>query len=273
MSHRSGLWRRSVDLPADHGAWVFLLSPLVIGLFVGGRWSTSAFYLIVASLCGFLSRQPLTVAVKALSGRRPRADLPPAVFWALLYAGVGLLHVAGLVMRGMGYLLYLAVPGIVVFAWYLHLVRHRDERRQLGLEILGAGVLALNAPAGLWAGLGQPEPIGWLLWLLTWAQSAASIVFVYLRLAQRPLLDDLGLGHRLRMGLPVLGVTTLNLFAVTALGIDQIVSGTLFLAYLPQWLEAVAGTLRPAYGTKPTRIGVRQMVVSALYTLLFVACW
>jgi len=66
------LGKRHVALPADHGSWVFLLSPLVIGLFAGGRWTTPCLYLIVAALAGFLIRQPLTLAVKVRSGRRSR---------------------------------------------------------------------------------------------------------------------------------------------------------------------------------------------------------
>ena len=82
------LARRHVAWPADHGSWVFLLSPLIVGLFAGGRWTTPCSYLIVAALAGFLIRQPLTIAVKVLAGRRSRDDLPAAVFWSLVYAAV-----------------------------------------------------------------------------------------------------------------------------------------------------------------------------------------
>lgn len=36
----SGLLRRHVALPPDHGSWGFLATPLLIGLFAGGRWTT-----------------------------------------------------------------------------------------------------------------------------------------------------------------------------------------------------------------------------------------
>jgi hypothetical protein len=66
------LMRRHVALPADHGSWVFLCSPLLIGLAAGGRWTVVSVYLVVAALAGFLIRQPLTIAVKIYSGRRAR---------------------------------------------------------------------------------------------------------------------------------------------------------------------------------------------------------
>ena len=79
------LFRRTIALPTDHGSWVFLLSPLLIGLFAGGRWTPAIVPLVVAALATFLLRQPVTIAVKAYSGRRSRRDLPAAVFWILIY--------------------------------------------------------------------------------------------------------------------------------------------------------------------------------------------
>lgn len=273
MSIRDSLLRPSVAWPTDHGSWVFLLSPLIIGLAVGGRWTEPVTYLIVAAVCGFLVRQPMTIAVKALSGRRSRTDLPAALFWSAFYSLIGSVHVLGLVLRGMGYLLYLAIPGIAVFAWYLYLVWRRGERRQFVLEIVGSGVFALTAPAGLWAALGHPAPLGWLLWILTWAQSAASIAYVYLRLQQRSLEQPATGQTKLIMGLPSLTLTSLNLLGVAALGADGLISQLLTLAYVPQWFEAAQGSYQPAIGYKPTRIGVRQLGVSTLYTLLFIWTW
>ena len=57
--------------------------------------------------------------------------------------------------------------------------------------ILGASaaltvqLTALAAPAALWVGQGYPDPQGWFLFGLVWLQSAASIVYAYLRLEQR----------------------------------------------------------------------------------------
>ena len=273
MSTRDRFLRRTVAWPADHGSWVFLLSPLIIGLAVGGRWTPTVTYLVVASVCGFLVRQPMTVAVKALSGRRSPKDLPAALLWSFIYGSVGLINVLGLILSGMGYLLYLAIPGLAVFAWYLYLVFRRGERRQFFLEVVGAGVFALTAPAGLWAAIGHPNSLGWLLWVLTWAQSAASIIFVYLRLGQRGLKELPTLPRRIVMGFPALAVTSLNLLGAGALGADGWVSQWLWIAYLPQCIEAMWGTWHPAIGYKPSWIGVRQLIVSILYTLLFIQAW
>jgi len=270
---KNRFFRRHVALPGDHGSWVFLLSPLTIGLFAGGRWTIPCLYLIVAAMAGFLVRQPVTIAVKALAGRRSRDDLPVALSWTLLYAGIGSLHVYGLVLRGFAYLLYLAIPGMLVFTWYLWLVGRREERGQLGLEMLATAVLALTAPAGYWVGLGRPDRLGWLLWLLTWAQSAASVIYVHLRITQRGWKSSPSMGTLIRIGAPSLLFSGINLAVVVALGAEEVVPRWLFVPYAVQLGETLFGTLRPAIGWKPKQIGLRQLTVSTIFTLLFVAAW
>ena len=265
---------RRIALTNEHGSWVFLFSPLLIGLFAGGRWSSASIYLTLAALAGFLIRHPAIIAVKAYSGRRSKEDLPAAYFWIGVYGALGLLMVAGLIMRGFGYLLYLAIPGIPVFLWHLYLVRKRAERRKIGIEIVASGVLALCAPAGYWIGTGSPDSLGWWLWGLTWFQSAASIVYAYLRLEQRVLKQIPAMITRLRMSRRSLLYTTFNLAAVTLLSLSGQFPTWLPLAFAIQWLETLwGGLLRPAVGFKATTIGFRQLAVSTLFTIVFIVIW
>ena len=266
-------FRRHIALPGEHGAWVFLLSPLLIGLFAAGQFSTASLLLILAVLAAFLLRQPASIAVKAYSGRRPRSDLPAARFWLGVYGLAGLLALAGLIWQGFGYLLYLALPGLPVFAWHLFLISRRLERRQPGVEIIGSGVLALAAPAALWVGLGRPDPLGWWLFGLTWLQSAASIVYAYLRLEQRELKAVPSQRTRLQMARRALLYTSFNLAAVIGLSLARLLPSLLFLPYALQWAESIWGTFRPAVGLKPTTIGLRQLLVSTLFTILFILTW
>lgn len=264
---------RHIALPQDHGSWVFLLSPLLIGLFAGGDWSLASGFLVLASLAGFLIRQPLTIAVKAYSGRRSKRDLRPAQFWIIVYSLTGLVSFGGLVVLGFGYLAVLAIPGIPVFAWHLYLVSRRAERRQMGIELVASGVLALTAPAAFWVGLGYPDPYGWFLFVLVWLQSAASIVYAYLRLEQRSLPGIPDLRMRLRMALRALLYTSFNLIIVTTLSRTRILPPLLPIPYALQWVETIWGTLNPAVGVKPVRIGIRQLIVSTLFTFLFILAW
>jgi hypothetical protein len=168
---------------------------------------------------------------------------------------------------------YLALPALPVFAWHLWLISRRAERRQAGVEILGSGVLALAAPAAVWVGLGKYDPVGWWLWGLTWFQSAASIVYAYLRLAQRELPGVPLVGERLRLGLRAILYTSFNFLTVLMLSLWQVLPTFLWLAYAIQWGETIYGTLKPAVKVKPAKIGVRQLVVSSLFTIMFIITW
>jgi len=267
------IFRKHIALPQDHGAWVFILSPLLIGLFAGERWSSATIYLVVAAFSAFLIRQPVTIAVKAYSGRRSRRDLPAAYFWITVYGLVGLLALLSLVALGFGYLLFLALPGLPVFAWHLFLVTRRSERRQMAMEMVGSGVLALAAPAGMWVGVGYPDPRGWWLFGLVWLQSAASIVYAYMRLEQRTLPSVPPLQTRLAMGARAMSYVSFNLFTVLGLSLLGILPALLPTPYALQWIETIWGTFHPAVGVKPTRIGMRQLIYSTLFTILFILTW
>ncbi len=266
-------FKRHIALPGEHGAWVFVLSPLLIGLFAAGSWSTASLYLVIGVMAAFFIRQPVTIAIKAYSGRRSRRDLPAAWFWMLVYGCISLLALLGLIHQGFGYLLILALPGIPVFIWHLVLVSRRAERRQVGVEVVGSGVLALAAPAAYWIGTGGPDATGWWLFLLTWFQSAASIVYAYLRLEQRELKAMPARAAQLRMAHRALMYTTFNLAAVLVLSASNILPSLLFIPYALQWGESIWGATHPAIGVKPTLIGIRQLIISTLFTLLFIITW
>jgi len=267
------LFRRHIALPQDHGSWVFILSPLIIGLAAGKTFSIASFALVLAAMAAFLIRQPIVMAVKAYSGRRPKTDLPAARFWMIVYGLIVLMSVAEIIYLGHWMVLLLAIPAAPVFAWHLWLVSKRDERKQAGIEILATGVLALSAPAAYWIGKGAYDPLGWVLWMLTWFQSAASIIHAYLRLDQREWKTPRSLSDRLRAGWRALAYTVFNFLLATVLGAFSITPTLILLPYLLQLGETLLGTVKPASGAKPVAIGVRQLIVSILFTVLFVLTW
>jgi hypothetical protein len=40
-----------------------------------------------------------------------------------------------------------------------------------------------------------------------------------------------------------------------------------------QWIETIWGITHPAQGWKPTRIGIRQLIVSSIWVVLFILFW
>ena len=279
MKTQTPIFRTHIYLPQDHGSWVFILSPLLIGLFAGKHFTLASINLIIAAMGAFLIRQPVSIAVKAYSGRRSRADLPATRFWMLVYGIVILLALAELIYLGFALVLWLAIPGIPVFIWHLYLVSKRAERKRAGVEILATGTLALAAPAALWIGQGSYDPVGWALWILVWLQSAASIVYAYLRLEQRVLPtkgDEVEVSEssaHWKMGTRALQYTSFNLMLGIALGWVAWLPQWIFVPFLLQWLETLWGITHPATGQKPTQIGIRQLIVSTLFTVLFIVVW
>lgn len=267
------LFRKHVALTNEHGSWVFLFSPLLIGLFAAGQWRPASGWFAISALAVFLFRQPLTIAVKVFARRRGRPDLPAAYFWMAVYGLVALVGFSGLYLAGEGRLAVLAVPGLPILGWHLTLVSRREERRQIGLEIVASGVLALAATGAYWAGTGRTDPIGWWLWLLAWLQSAGSITYAALRLEQRAWDAVPPPQERLRAARRALLYTTFNLVFALTFGLLGDFPAWIWLAYAIQWLETVWGAWRPAIRMRPVAIGLRQLAVSTLFTAAFILLW
>jgi hypothetical protein len=121
--------------------------------------------------------------------------------------------------------------------------------------------------------VGHYDTTGWWLWILTWFQSAASIVYAYLRLEQREWREAPAGGEMWKMGLRAFAYTTFNIASSLSLGLVTFLPRFIFIPYLVQWIETLWGIFHPAVGWKPTRIGIRQLIISTLWTILFIVTW
>ena len=267
------LFQRHIAVPIEHGSWVFLLGPILVGLVVSGGLTSNQGWVILAALAGFFFRQPLTILVKVMSGRRPPKERTPALFWMGVYGIIGLIAILGMLSRGLGFLVVLALPALPVLFWHLWLVSRREERRKPIVEIAGSGVLGLAAPAVYWAGIGEVNLSGWMLWLLLWLQAIGSILYAYLRLNQREWKNSPPLADRIRAARTALLVCGASFAVVGVFSFAGILPPMLPLAYLIQLVQAVWGALKPAVGVKPVAIGVRQLLVSTLFMLVFAFVW
>jgi hypothetical protein len=267
------IWRKHYALPAEHGAWIWWIGPLLIGAAAGGEASPQLGLLGLTALTAFLFRQPATIAVKAISGRRAREELRPAVIWSAIYSGLTLVGVALLVAAGQGRLMLLAIPGVLIFSWHLWLVSRRQERQRPGVEIIAAGALSLTAPAAYWVAGGASDREAWILWGLTWLQSAASIVHVHIRLEQRHLEQFPNMPQRLWMGRRSLIYNGFNQLVSLSLAFAGWVPALVPTAFGITLLDALEGIMRPAVGTPPRRIGVRQLLVGTAFVLVMILAY
>ncbi len=262
------LFQRRYYLPNEHGSWIWWIGPYCIGIAAAGQFSLELITLFIAMFAAFLIRQPLTILVKTLAGRRDARDRAPALVWTMIYAIIALTAFGSLLNAGFGRLIWLSLPGIPVFIWHLYLVSRRAERGQRGIEIVGAGVLALAAPGSYWVAGGPSASIAWSLWGITWLQSAASIVLVYQRLAERGLETDGTITERFHRSARSLAYHTFNLcFSLIACYLVDL-PPLIPIAFVLMWVDAADALRSTARGWKPTRIGLRQLAASSLFMLV-----
>ena len=249
------------------------IGPLLTGILAARHLTMDLLGLTGLLLSAFLARQPVTIVFKALVGRRSRAEVRPA---SVAMAALGGLVIALLVLmltRGHAYLAWLGCAALPVLAWQLALVAKREER-QMGIELVGAGVLALAAPAAYWVALGEARAAGWGLWALSWLYAAASIVFIYLRLEQRRWSEWPPQRERLRRGARVLLYAAVNLVLVVALTVLRWVPPWAWVGFALAVPHIVLGVMAPAASARPARIGLEQAAATLVFsTLLGASYW
>lgn len=266
------MFKKVIAIPQQHGSWALWLCPYAVGIFLGGLFRPGLIWLTLASLGAFMALQPLTILVKALSGRRPREEARIAVFWLGVYGFVSAVGALGMIATGNGFILFLAVLAVPALIWQMWLVARHAERRQMLAEIAGCGALALSTPAGLWVDTGHAAPVGWVLFALVWMQSAGSIAYTYARLELRRLKNMPSQPERWRMGGLSFAWNAINLLVVIGLALAQVVPVWAVAPFVFMLAEVVYGLfVRPCVGVKPMVIGIRQSVIAIIFGLMMVA--
>lgn len=272
-SPSASLFRKHIALPQQHGSWALWLGPYVIGIGVGGAFKIELLWLTLASLGGFLLLQPLTVLIKVIAKRKPKTDLASSIFWSILYSLLALITLTQLLITNY-YFLYLALAALPVLVWQLILVMRREERGQMGIELVGSGVLALAAPAAYWIAKDGMNLTGWILWILCWMQSAGAIVYIYLRLEHRRLTEMPHAQDRFTMAKRALLYNTFNVVAVIAVAAFNLIPPLVIIPFLAMFLETIYGALiKPGIGAKPVIIGVRQIVITVIFVILMIGAY
>ncbi len=180
----SDLWRKALILPAEHGSWAWLLVPFGVGTAVARTVNLPIVLTLLAALALFLLRQPTTVWLRARRGKARRADAPLALTWMGVLGVTAVACTWLLLSWGHLYLLWLGLPLLLIFAFYLAAARYgRASLRSLGMEVSGAAALALTAPAAYLTGGGAAWPTAVGLWLLLAAQNVLGALYVRVRIA------------------------------------------------------------------------------------------
>lgn len=213
-SLKPGRFRKQLLLPAEHGAWSWLLTPYLVGTAVAGNVNLGVLLVLGGSLALFLLRQPATIWLRIRQGRARQRDGPTVTRLLLTLVGLALLCLLALLVLGLAELLWLALPVAGLLVIYVAAALNRQTRtRVLWMELAGAAALALTAPAAMVAATGQITAAAWWVWALLALQNVLGVWYVRLRLAdthgqaadRRPMLAAHGVGLLLTAATAVMG--------------------------------------------------------------------
>lgn len=169
---------RSVALPAEHGGWAMLISPILLGFLVAP--SITAVFLALAIIASFLARTPLKIVWKDSQKGRRFARTTAAMKVLVLYVF--------LIVVGFGGALYfggwqplmplLAVLPLLLLLLYFDLF---STSRQL-LSQLVAPIVLSSVTAGMALAAGWTWPYALALWSIPLMLSIPAILYVRSRI-------------------------------------------------------------------------------------------
>jgi hypothetical protein len=165
---------RPLALPTEHGGWGFLLEPLVLAMIVAP--SGIGALICAASICAFLTRQPLKLAMQdLLRGRRYPRTKWCAIFASSYAAGAFVAVSAAIAFGGW----QIAIPFAIVapLAIVNIICDARNKSRALLPEITGPIAMASSAAAIAIAG-GERMAIAFAIMTLLVLRGIPSVVYV-----------------------------------------------------------------------------------------------
>ncbi|MCB8954704.1 MAG: YwiC-like family protein [Ardenticatenales bacterium] len=255
-------------IPSEHGAWVWLFVPYVVGLLVAPRLAgptthagLAAMLVGLGGLSAFLLRQPATAWMRMRQGRGNLALAPLAAGWTAGLAFLALLCFLGLLLLGRTALFSLMGVGGGIFLLYLYAARRgRAGMRALWMEAAGAAGLSMMAPAAVIAVSGQMLPAAWTLWGVLATQNVLAVLYVRLRLA-----DTKGRPVARRMVMVTHAAGVLLVSGAGILGWTPLLIVVPFLAFM---LRAWWAAAHPRPVPNVRRFGFLELAVAAL-----AGCW
>ena len=253
MSLRSTLY-----LPKEHGSWGMFFIPLVLGLVVGGQWTSKVTLFILAATAAFLAREPFMAAWRAW---RRKTDPGPAKQAAAAYI-VAATSIGGTLLAFYPWLALLGVLGGVVYCWHAE-VAMRGEGRSTTAEILAIATSMLAAPAAYYVSSGRLDGTAALLWALCFGYFASAVFYVKMRLTcARPRKPTYP--ARTRRQCLIYHVALLIFLAALTPHVASIV----LAGFLPILIRAFYYIARPTTHANLKQIGWSEVV----YSLVFLLC-
>lgn len=166
---------KTILVPAEHGGWGFVGTPVVLGLLVAFSWSGVS--LGAAAFMFFLSRQPLKIAAKDVFRKKVYPRTRMAAWSAICLAAVAC---ALLAVGSQGLPLW-PLGGFCILALVQAGFDATGRGRAVFPEVVGASAAAAFAGMIVLAG-GASETTALAVWLILVVHAALAIAYVSARL-------------------------------------------------------------------------------------------
>lgn len=247
---------------------MMLYAPLVTGLLAYPVSLLTAALLVAAATAAFFAQNAAGLALRdrAAPGMWP---------WLAAYVGAGLAALAGLTLGlRQWHLLWLAAPGLALFAWQAHQKRatRRQVDRSLANELATAAVLSLGASAAHAAAAGALRPGAVVPWATFAIYFGGTVLYVKMRVDASRLRAASPWGRRWQAGGACLVYHGL-LAVLAALAVERTwpapVAAWLAAGYAPAVLRAAFAWARLGGGAPPLRrIGLGEVGYAVWFSAL-----
>lgn len=264
---------QKIPLPREHGAWVMLFTPCILGTLLAPQIALHVVLLYIAILGAFLARHPFIFLLKTRTHKNREAQRQHMTMWLALYGvvsmGAGALLLFAYQLTWLLYFAFAAVIGLGLDTWW-HLKR---EGMSAKAEYAGVIAMSLSAPAAYYVASGTLPWQAFALCLLCILYFGGSIFYVKLKVRTQPKAPcPVSTLQKLRVGKVN---ATYHLFALTLVSILAAL-GTLPLwtplAFLPVTIKAMWGTFQ--WQTKQElnlmRLGIYECVHALVFSVMII---
>ena len=244
---------RPLALPSEHGGWGFLFEPLVLAMLAAPSWCGAL--ICAAAIAGFLTRQPLKLAMQDALRRRAYPRTRWCALFAASYASAAAVAIGVAIAFG-GW--RIAIPFAVVAPLAIVNIVYdaRNKSRALLPEITGPIAMASSAAAIAIAG-GKSLEVAFALMAIVVLRAIPAVMYVRALIASRD-------GRPVRSAVPIaLHVAAIAAaFALWRMQLAPVIAVAMLAALL---MRAVYAMAHP--GVPAKTIGWREIAWGAAYVV------
>ena len=249
----------------EHGSWAVLVVPMLVNVYVAGRWSGDFVLVVLVILGAFLAYVPAQVLLRHHSGvRHPVDKLSQARFWGMVYAGVAIC--AGVVLLAEGYIFLLAIGGAGAMLFYANFYCVKHYSKMAATDLLAVAGLTLGGLSVYYVLTGSLDRTAFALYVLNFLFFGCSVFYVHMKI-QFSASKRSAMKWREKL---IFGKSNLLYFAalvviVGVLSAFRLISFVVLIAFLPMIGHGVYGTVKLSHKVHFKKLGFILLGQSILF--------